>query len=162
MNEKMQERLAPWLATLLSILIALAVGGLATLLTQDSMEAYASIPKSKLSPPGAVFPVVWSALYILMGISAARIYLAHDSRREKALALYGFQLVVNFLWSIFFFRFQAYGVSFFWLLFLWVLVFLMIRKFFLIDRPAAWLQIPYLIWLTFAAYLSCEVWIFNL
>lgn len=154
--------MAPWLATLLSILIALAVGSLAALLTQDSMAVYESVPKSRLSPPGSVFPIVWSILYILMGIGAARIYLSHDSGRNKALSLYGVQLVVNFLWSIFFFRFQAYGVSFFWLLFLWVLIIWMIRRFYPVDRPAALLQIPYLIWVTFAGYLNCVVWILSM
>lgn len=71
------------------------------------------------------------------------------------------QLIVNFFWSPFFFRAQAYGFSFFWLLLLWVLVLRMILVFYKIDPPAAYIQIPYLLWLTFAAYLSYGIWQLN-
>ena len=111
------------------------------------------------SPPEILFPVVWGVLYALMGISAARIYLSPPGRnRSKALNLYVIQLVVNFFWSLIFFNAQAYGFAFLWLLLLWGLVLQMILTFHKVDPAAAYLQIPYLLWLTFAAYLSIGVW----
>jgi len=101
-------------------------------------------------------------LYALMGISAARIWLSKDSTaKSKGLNLYVAQLIVNFFWSLIFFNAQAFGFAFFWLLLLWALVLLMILQFNKVDKKAALLQIPYLIWLTFAAYLSFGVWIMN-
>ena len=145
------------------IAIPLLVGGIAALLTTDSMKAFASFDKPALSPPGWLFPVVWTILYTLMGVSAYLIAFSSASPIEKAnaLALYTYQLAVNFLWSIFFFNFEWYFFSFLWIILLWILVFLMIRAFWKINRTAAYLNIPYLIWITFAAYLNIGIWILN-
>lgn len=147
----------------ISAAIALAVGGLSALLSMNGMEIYAAnLVKPLLSPPGWLFPVVWTILYILMGISAARIWQFPESaQRSRSLNLYVAQLVVNFFWSLIFFNAQAYGFAVIWLLLLWGLVLWMILEFRKIDPVAAWLQIPYLIWLTFAAYLNIGVWILN-
>ena len=128
-----------------------------------STRLASSFEKPPFSPPGWLFPVVWTILYTLMGISSYLISEsdADTSDKTKALTLYGYQLLVNFLWPIFFFSFQWYLFSFFWLLLLWVLVFLMIRTFWNISKPAAYLNIPYLLWLTFAAYLNLGVWWLN-
>ena len=128
------------------------------------MQIYAqTIVKPPLSPPGLVFPVVWTILYALMGIGAARIYQAPpSSNRSLGLNLFVTQLVVNFFWSPLFFNLQAYGFAFFWLLLLWALVFAMILQFRRVDPPAAKLQIPYLLWLTFAAYLNLGIWYLNM
>ena len=97
-----------------------------------------------------------------MGISAARIYLAPPSpARTRGLLIFLIQLGFNFLWSIIFFHFQAFGLAFLWLLALWALILWMILTFRKVDRPAAWLQIPYLLWVSFAAYLSFGVWRLN-
>jgi tryptophan-rich sensory protein len=97
-----------------------------------------------------------------MGISAARVWLAPASQvKEKGLNLYVAQLIVNFFWSLIFFNAQAFGFAVLWLLLLWTLVFLIILKFYKVDKKAAILQIPYLIWLTFAAYLNVGVWVLN-
>ena len=97
-----------------------------------------------------------------MGIGAARIYLAPASdARRQSLRLFLMQLAFNFFWSILFFNFQAFGAAFLWLLLLWILILLMILSFRKVDSPAAWLQIPYLLWVTFAAYLNFGVWILN-
>jgi len=110
-----------------------------------------------------VFPVVWSVLYVLMGISAAIIWLEKDSaERRRGLNLYVAQLIVNFFWSLIFFNAQAYGFAVLWLILLWVLVLLMILQFRKVNELAAKLQIPYLIWLTFAAYLNIGVWVLNM
>lgn len=143
--------------------IALAVGLLSGLLSMGGMEVYsASVIKPALTPPSGLFPVVWTILYILMGISAARVWMTSDSAaRSQGLNLYVAQLIVNFFWSLIFFNAQAFGFAVLWLLLLWVLVVLMIRQFYKVDKAAALLQIPYLIWLTFAAYLNIGVWYLN-
>lgn len=143
--------------------IALAVGGLSALFTMDSMEIYAqNVIKPPLAPPGWVFSVAWTILYTLMGVGAAVVWLAPESdTRSKALNLYVAQLIVNFFWSPIFFNAQAYGFAVLWLMLLWTLVLLMIQQFRKVDRKAARLQIPYLIWLTFALYLNVAVWLLN-
>ena len=144
------------------IAIPLIVGLLSALLTRNSMEVFEMVTKPPLAPPAWLFPVVWSILYVLMGISATRISLAPDSPQKKqGLNLFIIQLVLNFFWSLIFFNLQAYGLAFFWLAALWITVFLMILAFSKVDPAAAWLQIPYLVWLTFAGYLSFAVWQLN-
>ncbi len=148
---------------LLCILIPLAVGGIAALLMCEGMMKYQMMRQPVLAPPAWLFPVVWTILYILMGISSYLIMNAEVEMKEKerAILLYEYQLAVNFLWPTFFFSFEWYLFAFFWLLFLWILVFLMILNFWKIDKRAAKLNIPYLIWLTFAAYLNLAVWWLN-
>lgn len=140
-----------------------AVGILSGLLSREGTALYAQMAvKPPLSPPDWLFPVVWMVLYGLMGISAARVWDAPKSQaRSRGLNLFIAQLIVNFFWSLIFFNAQAYGLAFFWLLLLWALVLLMILQFRKVDRTAALLQIPYLLWLTFAAYLSWAVWQLN-
>ena len=122
----------------------------------------ASISQPPLSPPAFLFPIVWGILYALMGIGAARIYLSLQStERNRALNVYITQLIVNFFWSLFFFNAQAFLFAFFWLLILWILVLWMILLFHKVDPLSAKLQIPYLLWLSFAAYLNLGVWYLN-
>ena len=145
------------------ILLAEAVGALSGWLSRDGTAAFSETAvQPPLSPPGILFPIVWGILYLLMGISAARISQSPPSlSRSRGLNLWIIQLVVNFFWSPIFFNAQAYGFAFFWLLLLWILVLLMILSFRKIDPLAAWLQLPYLLWLTFAAYLNAGVWYLN-
>ncbi len=146
----------------ISILIAEAVGILSGLISASGMAAYDAVTKPALTPPDIVFPIVWTILYALMGISAARIWMAPQTKeRNHGLIIYALQLFVNFFWSIIFFNLQAFGVAFIWLLLLWVLIILMIYTFNKTDRLAALLQIPYLIWVTFAGYLNFMVWMLN-
>lgn len=148
---------------LLCIAIPLIVGGVAAFLTQDSMEVFANVNKPPLSPPAWLFPVVWSILYILMGISSYLILTSgeEETKIRQAIRLYGYQLAVNFLWPTFFFNFGWYGFSLLWLILLWILVFLMIWQFKDISKIAAYMNIPYLIWLTFAGYLNAAIWLLN-
>ncbi len=143
--------------------IALAVGTLSGFLSMDAMEVYSqTIVQPPLSPPGWLFPVAWTILYTLMGISSARIWQKPEGEsRSKALNLYVAQLIVNFFWSLIFFNAQAFGFAVLWLMLLWVLVLLMILQFRKVDRTAALLQSPYLLWLTFALYLNIGVWYLN-
>lgn len=145
------------------ILLAEAVGGLSGWLTRDGAKAYSeSIIQPPLSPPALVFPIVWGILFALMGIGAARIYLAPPSReRTNSLRIFLLQLAFNFFWSILFFNLQAFGAALVWLLILWGLILWMIVTFRKVDPLAAWMQIPYLLWVTFAAYLNYGVWILN-
>lgn len=144
------------------ILITEAIGTVAGLLTALGMEKYAMVKKPPLTPPDIVFPIVWSILYALMAIGAARVWLSGESgERARGLRLYGIQLAMNFLWSIFFFNFQLYGFSFFWLLGLLVAIILMTLSFSKTDKPAAYLQIPYILWVSFAGYLNYMVWMLN-
>ena len=142
---------------IINILIPLAVGGIAALLTRDSMMLYGSMQKPPLSPPAIVFPIVWTILYALMGISA---YIVMEKGGCDS-TLYSLQLFVNFLWPIVFFGFQAYLFAFALLLVLIGLVVGMIVTFYRCDKLAGYLQIPYLIWLLFAAYLNIGVYLLN-
>ena len=145
------------------ILFTEAVGALSGLLTRDGTKLYAAtILKPPLSPPAIVFPIVWTILYALMGIGAARIYLTPASGvRTRGLRLFLIQLAFNFFWSIIFFNFQAFGLAFIWLIILWALILMMTFTFGKADRLAALLQIPYLIWVFFAGYLNLGVWLLN-
>lgn len=152
-----------WFHYAIGILSAEAVGGLSALLTRGAMDTFGqTVQQPPLAPPMILFPIVWSILYALMGIGAARIWMAEPSpARSKGLNIYIAQLIVNFFWSLIFFNAQAYGFAFFWLLLLWVLVLWMILTFRKVDPLAAWLQVPYLLWLTFAAYLNAGIWLLN-
>ncbi len=148
---------------ILWILLTEVVGALSGLLSSDGMALYMqSAAKPPLSPPGAVVGIVWPILYALMGIGAALIWRQPESKvRSKSLNLFVGQLVVNFFWSLIFFNAQAFGFAAIWLVLLWALVLLMILSFRKISPLAAWLQVPYLIWLTFAAYLNFGVFLLN-
>ena len=145
------------------ILLTEAVGALSSLLTRTATKTYnENIIQPPLSPSAIVFPIVWGILFALMGIGAARIYFSPATvKRSRSLLLFLIQLIFNFLWSIIFFNFQAFGFAFIWLLILWILILLMILSFRNVDKLAAWLQIPYLLWVTFAAYLNFGVWLLN-
>ncbi|MBR6698305.1 MAG: tryptophan-rich sensory protein [Lachnospiraceae bacterium] len=145
------------------IALPLVVGIISALFTMNSMKAFEMLNKPVLSPPGWLFPVVWTILYILMGISSYLIYNSSASQKEKseALTVYLIQLALNFLWPTFFFTFSWYWYSLIWLLVLWVAVAIMILKFYKISKPAAYLNIPYIIWLTFAAYLNYAIAVMN-
>ena len=145
------------------IALAEAVGAFSGWLTRKSVKIYnAAVKQPPLSPPSIVFPNVWGILFIFMGMGAARIYLSPASKaRSRSLLLFLVQLAFNFFWSIIFFNLQAFGFAFLWLIALWILILLMILSFREVDQPAAWLQIPYLLWVSFAAYLNFGVWLLN-
>lgn len=157
----MWKKLKPYI---ISILVALGTGGLSAFLTKNSMEVYKNINQPPLAPPMILFPIVWLILFILMGISSAIIYTKRSTNPREALSgliIYGLQLIVNFFWSIIFFNMQAYLFAFIWLLLLWVLIIMMILQFRKISPLAAYLQIPYLLWVTFAGYLNIMIFLLN-
>lgn len=152
-----------WKTYVLWVLLVEAVGVLAALLTRDGTEWFVeNAVKPPLTPPSIVFPIVWTVLYGLMGISSARIWQSPDSpQRLRSLNLFIIQLILNFFWTLIFFNARAYGVASIWIVILWVTVLLMILQFRKVDMLAAWLQIPYLIWMTLASYLTFGVWLLN-
>ena len=172
-----------WKALLICILIPLAVGTVAGLLTKGGMEQFQELNKPMLAPPAWLFPVVWTILYVLMGISSFLIYTCEEvdekkrnlnskfqkgkirtcflEQKRKSLNIYGYQLLVNFLWPVFFFNFGWYGFSYLWLILLWILVATMIWEFDKISLVAAIMNVPYLLWLSFAGYLNLTIWLLN-
>ena len=146
---------------LLSLLIPLAVGGLSAFLTRNSMDIYGSLRLPLFAPPGWLFPVVWSILYLLMGWSCWLILRQERRERANAITLYAAQLVLNFLWPLFFFIGRQWFVSLLILLTLFLVVLAMVRAFYYLDRKAAFLQIPYCLWLSFALYLNWMIWLLN-
>lgn len=152
-----------WQKLLLCLFIPLLVGIVAGLLTQSSMETFSQLNQPKLSPPGFLFPVVWTVLYLLMGLASYSVLTADAPKSQIAAAfrIYGLQLAFNFLWSFLFFTFEQYCLAFFWLVFLWLLILLTIKRFQTISNQAAVLFIPYLAWVTFAGYLNFSICLLN-
>lgn len=144
------------------IAIPLVVGILAGLITAGSREVYQGLVKPPLAPPGWVFPVVWTILYVLMGVASYLIAMSPESAaRTMALRVYAVQLAVNFFWPVFFFNAGWYLFAFIWLLLLWYLVYICIIRFYGISKQAAYLMAPYIVWLTFAEYLNLFVVVLN-
>ena len=142
-----------------SIFIPVIVGGVVGLMISSAID-YNSLQKPPLAPPSIVFPIVWTILYILMGISYG-ILKSKDLTDKKIDIIYYMQLAVNAIWSIIFFLLKWRLFAFIWILLLDVLVILMIIKFYKKDKTAGLLQIPYLLWILFASYLNLAIYILN-
>ncbi len=155
MNVNWKKRLVCWA-------IPLAVGGLAALLS-GGMDTYQVINQPPLSPPGWIFPIVWTILYLMMGEASYRILIsdADSFAKKRALIAYGVQLFLNLVWPLFFFGGQMYLTAFIVLVLLWVAIFITLRWFSQIDESAGDLLIPYLLWVTFAGYLNFGVFLLN-
>lgn len=143
--------------------IPLAIGGLSALLSGGFGNMYTDLKQPPLAPPAWLFPVVWTILYLLMGISAWLIWLCSYSQAsfKQTMAPFWIQLFFNFFWTILFFRWRLLYFASFWLIALILCIWWMIRSFLPVSRKAAYLQIPYLIWCCFAAYLSFGTAILN-
>lgn len=138
------------------------VGAVSAILAGGGFGAfYGSILQPPFAPPGWVFPVVWAVLYAAMGISAYLVWSGKSPCRRRALVLYGTQLLVNFLWSPVFFGLKAFGGAVVVVLLLLGLAGAMVCCFFKINQLAALLNIPYLVWLLYASYLTVGVWLLN-
>ena len=151
-----------WKELLICLAIPLVVGGLSALLS-GGMSNYQMLNQPPLSPPGWVFPVVWSILYLLMGYASYRVLTSGADRKQirQALTLYGAQLFFNFLWSPVFFGLEWRLVAFLILIVLWLLIYLTIKAFSEIDEWAGNLLLPYILWVTFAGYLNFGVFLLN-
>lgn len=150
-----------WKPFWINLLLPLAVGGLSAFLTSDSMEVYQFLHQPPLSPPGWLFPIVWTILYLLMGIAAYLVWVRDSTGRNGALLFYELQLAFNFVWTLIFFNLQNYGLALLWILILWVLILITTIRFFRETKAAGWLMLPYLLWVSFAVYLNAGVWLLN-
>ena len=151
------------LQLVLCIALPLSVGGISAWLTRGSMDLFVTLNKPPLSPPGWLFPVVWTVLFVLMGIASYLVLTSGKSPDDiqRALRLYLAQLIVNFFWSIFFFNLSLYLFSLLWLILLWLLVLATAVRFERISRLAGSLILPYLLWVTFAGYLNFGIVLLN-
>lgn len=149
-----------WKKIVICLIIPLAIGSLSAFLTKDNMQIFASLNKPVLAPPAWLFPIVWTILYILMGI-ASYLVLTSDKESFTALVVYGIQLGFNFLWSIIFFNLKLYLLAFIWLAFMWILIFVTLILFYRIIKLSGYLMIPYLLWVSFAGYLNYSIYLLN-
>ena len=151
-----------WKTLLIALGIPLAAGGLATLLSGGT-ELYGQLTKPPFSPPGWLFPIVWTVLYMLMGYASYLVWTsdAPQEQKRRALTLYGLQLAANFIWPLLFFGANSLLGALICLLILWVLIFLTIRAFSQISDRAGDLLLPYILWVSFAAYLNLGFFLLN-
>lgn len=147
----------------ISCSISLGIGALSSFISMFGRDNFENAIKPPLNPPTWLFPIVWTILFLLMGISAYLVYKSDsdDDAKTKALTAYGVQLLINFFWPIIFFNFSAYLLSSIWIIILLISIIIMIKLFYDIDRCAAFLQIPYLIWVCFATYLTLAITVLN-
>lgn len=157
------KRISVW-SLIIALVIPLLVGGLSATISAKGMANYGTMDKPPLSPPAWLFSVAWTLLYVMMGLASYFIYdsEAYSFDKSTAMKLYVIQLAMNFLWAIVFFNWGLYFIAFIWLLVLWCVSILCAAYFFKINRTAGWLFVPYIAWLTFAAYLNLGTVILNM
>ena len=148
---------------IISLAIPLIVGAISAFITMGQMDIYSKIKQPPLAPSSVLFPIVWTILYLLMGISFYLVWTKYPTRYDKTSAYiaYAVQLFLNFIWSPIFFNAREYLIAFLVLIALWVMVIVMTVLFYRISKPAGILQIPYILWLTFAGYLNLAIYILN-
>ncbi len=145
-----------WKRLIVIIIITFVVGSFFSFFTMNNMDTFKELEKP-INVPGILFPIVWSILYLLMSIS---LYIVIDKNRNS-LIIYSIQLIINSLWTLIFFGFGAYLLAFIWIILLLIAIVIMIAKFYNIDKKAAYLNIPYLLWVLFAAYLNLGIYLLN-
>lgn len=149
-----------WKRLIIIIIITFIVGSFFSFFTMNNMDTFKEL-KKPINVPGVLFPVVWSIIYLLMSISCYIITTKDDKNKDNAIIWYGIQLIINSLWSLIFFGFSAYLFSFIWIILLLAIVIIMIVKFYKIDKTAAYLNIPYVLWILFAGFLNLGIYILN-
>ena len=160
-NNKILTRLIPLVA------LPIAVGLISAALTGDAMIKYGGMIQPKFAPPGFIFPIAWTILYILMGLGSYFLSMARpkndiqERNKRLAMIIYFIQLGFNFAWSLFFFNGQMYVFSFVWLMILWLMIIALIVKSLGVSLKAAIMFIPYVLWCTFAAYLNLMIAVLN-
>jgi len=152
-----------WLTLAACIAGVLLIGFLSGIATSSGMQGwYDTIVKPSFNPPSWVFGPAWTLLYILMGIGLYLILQTPRSdARTTALIIFGIQLTLNFAWSFLFFYFHRPGIALIEIITLWVFILLMIFRFQKLSPAAAYLQIPYLLWVSFASVLNAALWYLN-
>ena len=148
-------------ALVFNIALPLITGAVSAYISREGMMGFKNLAQPPLSPPAVLFPIVWTILYILMGIAAYLVQVSGDRNSDSALTLYYVQLGFNFLWSVFFFKFGLYYFALLWLVILWVLIAMTMKAFSKISKISAYLLAPYIIWVSFAAYLNLGTAILN-
>lgn len=148
---------------ILCIVLCLAIGGLGGIATASGVnDWYTTIQKPSFNPPNYLFGPVWSFLYLLMGVSLYMIIQTPKSKlKTNALLIFGLQLTLNFIWSFLFFKFQLLGLAFVEIILIWISILSMILLFRKLNKTAAYLQIPYLLWVSFASVLNGAIWYLN-
>lgn len=150
-----------WKDLILNLLLVYAVAGLSAFLTAKGMERFKGLNQPPLTPPPILFPIVWTVLFTLIGISAYLVTVSLKNRNDFPYTVYCLQLIFNFFWPVIFFNSGKFLFALIWLVILWFLILTMIITFYKHNKTAAYLQIPYLIWVTFAGYLNAGVWLLN-
>lgn len=148
----------------ISLVLPLAVGFMGSIYTSNSIGDgwYASLNQPSFNPPSSVFGPVWTVLYLLMGISLYMVWKeVPGKRRENALGVFALQLLLNFLWSLFFFYFKDFEIALLDILALWISIVIMIWMFYRVKPLAGWLNIPYLLWVSFATALNIAYYVLN-
>lgn len=145
----------------ISVGISVGVGLISAFLTMNNQNIYDVINVPSFSPPAFLFPIVWTVLYILMGISSYIIYNSNDSDRFDALKIYGVQLFINFFWSLIFFNLKNFKFALIWIILLLFSIIIMIYRFYKINKVTGLLNIPYLLWVMFASVLNFYIVILN-
>ena len=150
-------------ALVISVAIPLGIGFLSSLLIKDTMGTYNDLVKPSFAPPGSLFGPIWTILYVLMGIASYRVWKARKNRGKinNALFFYTIQLILNFWWPVLFFRFEMRFLAFIEIILLLFFIIITTRKFKWIDKGAASLMIPYILWVSFATILNLSIWILN-
>lgn len=149
-----------WKKLIIITVITFIVGSFFSWFTMNNMDAFKELNKP-INVPSIIFPIVWGLLYLLMSISCYIVSESSDTARNKALIIYWVQLVINSIWSLIFFGFEMYLFAFIWLLILLISVIIMIVKFYKVDKKAAYLNIPYVLWIIFAGYLNLGIYLLN-
>lgn len=149
-----------WKKLILIIIVTFIVGSFFSIFTMNNMDTFKELSKP-IEVPGILFPIVWSILYLLMSISYYIVSSKNDEDKKEAEVSYAIQLIINSLWSLIFFGFEAYLFAFIWLLLLLISIIVMIIRFYKVDKTAAYLQIPYLLWVIFAGYLNISIYFLN-
>ena len=148
---------------LICLMLPLLIGGISGYATASGiLDWYVTLHKPSFNPPNYLFGPVWTLLYLLMGVSLFIIWKSnHGRKRSEALKIFAIQITLNFLWSFLFFKFNLIGLAFLEIIFIWLSIVLMIYIFSRVSKPAAWLQIPYLLWVSFATVLNGAIWLLN-
>lgn len=149
-----------WKRLIIITIITFVVGSFFSWFTMNNMDTFKELEKP-VNVPAILFPIVWSILYLLMSISCYIITRSNNDSKGKALVWYGIQLVINSLWSLIFFGFGAYLFAFIWIILLLITVVIMTAKFYNIDKRAAYINIPYILWILFAGYLNFGIYLLN-
>lgn len=149
-----------WKKLIIITVITFIVGTFFSFFTMNSMDTFKELSKP-INVPGVLFPIVWSILYLLMSISCYLIVQSNDKDKKEGIILYAIQLVINSLWTLIFFGLGAYLLSFIWIIILLIVVIIMMAKFYNINKIAMYINIPYVLWLLFAAYLNLGIYLLN-